>query len=122
MPGGQHTHWTSSAGASGTTPAGPAAGTIHMSTNSLCLHPTTHLQLQQAQQAILGAIRGSRGRGKSPLTPEQVEELEAAVDVLERDGGVQVRHLRLFGYKPAFRKGAFAAGACVWAGGGGGRP
>ena len=46
--------------------------------------------MQQAQQTILDAIKGVKGRGKSGLPEEQQEAFNAAVEVLEADGGLPV--------------------------------
>ena len=43
---------------------------------------------------MLEAISGAKGRGKSGLSPEQVEAFDSAVAALEKDGGVQVWRLR----------------------------
>lgn len=39
---------------------------------------------------MLEAISGAKGRGKSGLTPEQLNAFDAAVIALEEDGGVPV--------------------------------
>lgn len=55
------------------------------------LHPTLaprpRPQKQQAEQQVLGALQGAKGRGKEGLAPEQLEALNAAVGLLEADGG-----------------------------------
>lgn len=66
------------------------------------LHPTTLkascrlnpaaarcTQVEKAEATILEAIRGVKGRGKGGLSEEQLAAFEAAVAVLEADGGVQ---------------------------------
>lgn len=45
--------------------------------------------LEKAQQTIIQAVKGVKGRGKGGLSQEQQDALEAAVAVLEADGGVQ---------------------------------
>jgi hypothetical protein len=45
-------------------------------------------QVVDAQASILNALTSVKGRGKSGLTDEQREELEAAVKQLEEDGGI----------------------------------
>ena len=50
--------------------------------------PLCWMQLQQTQVAILDAIKGAKGRGKSGISQEQLERLELAVAALEADGGV----------------------------------
>lgn len=47
----------------------------------------TILEKQQAEQQVLGALQGAKGRGKEGLAPEQLEALNAAVGLLEADGG-----------------------------------
>ncbi|KAK9865349.1 hypothetical protein WJX84_010652 [Apatococcus fuscideae] len=42
-----------------------------------------------AQQTILDAVSGVKGRGKSGIAPEALEALEQAVEILEDKGGVQ---------------------------------
>lgn len=42
------------------------------------------------EAAVLEAISGAKGRGKSGLTTEQLDAFDAAVTALEEDGGVQV--------------------------------
>lgn len=42
----------------------------------------------EAEQGILAALRGAKGRGRTGLDATAQLELEAAVELLERDGGV----------------------------------
>jgi hypothetical protein len=46
-------------------------------------------QQQQAEAAILSALASAQGRGKSGLDADQLLELNAAVEALEADGGVE---------------------------------
>ena len=62
-------------------------------------HPTTHLQLERAQQTLLGVIAGVEGRGKGGLTPEQQAAFDEAVAILEADGGVEVGAALAAGYQ-----------------------
>jgi hypothetical protein len=45
-------------------------------------------QLRQAEQAVLDALSSAKGRGKDGLSEEQLDQLNAAVAMLEADGGV----------------------------------
>lgn len=49
--------------------------------------PRPRPQKQQAEQQVLGALQGAKGRGKEGLAPEQLEALNTAVELLEADGG-----------------------------------
>ncbi|KAL4443695.1 hypothetical protein ABPG75_011432 [Micractinium tetrahymenae] len=46
-------------------------------------------KLERAQQAVLDAIQDVQGRGKGGMTPEQQQQFEEAVAILEADGGVK---------------------------------
>ncbi|KXZ56530.1 hypothetical protein GPECTOR_1g476 [Gonium pectorale] len=46
------------------------------------------IERQKAEQSVLAALNSARGRGKDGLSPEQLEQLTAAVEALEADGGV----------------------------------
>ena len=43
------------------------------------------------EAAVLRAISGAKGRGKSGLTSQQLDAFDAAVAALEEDGGISVR-------------------------------
>ncbi|KAL4858473.1 putative plastid-lipid-associated protein 12 [Chlorella vulgaris] len=51
--------------------------------------PGASRSLQRAQQAVLDALTGVEGRGKGGLSAEARTQFDAAVAVLEADGGLQ---------------------------------
>lgn len=53
------------------------------------LVPGASRSLQRAQQAVLDALTGVEGRGKGGLSAEARTQFDAAVAVLEADGGLQ---------------------------------
>lgn len=44
--------------------------------------------MKDAEQQILSVLGSVKGRGSSGLDPEQLQELNAAIELLEKDGGV----------------------------------
>ncbi len=53
--------------------------------------------MQQAELAVLDALRAARGRGKEGLSDAALSQLNLAVSVLESNGGVAGASLRLAG-------------------------
>lgn len=49
---------------------------------------TSAPQLSDAEAAILDALKSAKGRGKEGLSASQLSQLNAAVELLEADGGV----------------------------------
>lgn len=70
-------------------PAVAAAATTLAETGTIRIGVKMGREVQRAQQAVLDAVDGVQGRGKGGMSPEQQEQFEAAVAVLEADGGVQ---------------------------------
>lgn len=48
----------------------------------------TVTQVQDAEQRVLSVLEGAKGRGKAGLDQQQLLELNAAIEMLEEDGGV----------------------------------
>ena len=46
--------------------------------------------IAEAEAAVLAALSGVQGRGPKGLDPQQLADFEAAVEVLEADGGLRV--------------------------------
>ena len=46
-------------------------------------------QVEAAEAAVLAALQSAKGRGKDGMSPKQLASLNAALEVLEADGGVQ---------------------------------
>lgn len=73
-------------------PPTAAAATAVITTtekNTLASPKNNRKKLEAAQQAVLDALAGVAGRGKGGMTPDQQQQFEEAVAVLEADGGVQ---------------------------------
>lgn len=62
-----------------------AAAALTVQPSSLTVAPVDK-KLQRAQAAVLEAVRGAKGRGKSGLSPGQQAAFEAAVAALEASG------------------------------------
>lgn len=48
----------------------------------------SNTQVQDAEQEVLSLLGSAKGRGTSGLDQQQLVELNAAIELLEQDGGV----------------------------------
>jgi hypothetical protein len=88
LPGEPRRLRPSTTAAAAAAPSTAAAGPKPASLNTHS--PTTNNNTQQvkdAETAVLAALQGAKGRGKEGLSPAQLASLNAALAVLEADGG-----------------------------------
>lgn len=65
-----------------------AAATTALAPSTVAQTAKLSRKVERAQQTVMGAIADVQGRGKGGMTPEQQAAFDAAVAVLEADGGV----------------------------------
>ena len=57
--------------------------------------PIASTQVQEAEQQVLSVLGSVKGRGTSGLDADQLQELNAAIELLEKNGGVSGGWVRL---------------------------